>query len=188
MKKTALTKLKYSKKYKITLTLLLFFALFNLLSIGDIWKYTLQPIGLHTWLDSLFPNWYDKNEYLFYDYTDNGKKSMVLYCWNIFLGFITALSFSTFFIFIPNLRNYLISFLYLSPLNATHIISSTLAGVILVYIILNPHSPSNKIGSTLYYSGYLSLTIIGWAFATGCSLVLIALTTFLTKASISLNK
>ncbi len=187
MKESVLTKLKASKGTQTALALLLFFAAFNLLSIGDIWKYTLEPIGLHTWIETLLPQRYQSYERLFLTYSAAGDKYMAFYCWNIFLGFITSLSFSTFFIFIPSLRNYLLSFLYLSPINATHIISSTLAGIILVYVILNLNAPSNQIGIALYYNGYLSLVIVGWAFATGCTLVLMALITSLTKNYIPLN-
>jgi hypothetical protein len=157
MEKTFTKKLKISKGTQTALALLLFFAAFNLLSIGDTWKHTLEPLGLHTFFEENFSGLYQKYDYKFTRYTNDPEKYLVFYSWNLALALLVQLTLFIIFFFIPKSRDYLLALFYPKEQNYFQkIFAPALApAIVFIYILAGPTTPEG-LGGFVYFSGYFS--------------------------------
>ncbi len=146
-----------SKGSKTALALLLFFVAFNLLSIGDICKYTLEPVGLHTFFEESFPSLYQKYDYKFTRYTNDPEKYLVFYSWNLFLALLVEIILFISFLLIPKSRDYLVALFYPKDQNYFQkIFAPVLApAIVFIYILAGPTTPEG-LGGFVYFSGYFS--------------------------------
>ncbi len=166
MEKTFTKKLKISKGTQTALALLLFFAAFNLLSIGDTWKHTLEPLGLHTFFEENFSGLYQKYDYKFTRYTNDPEKYLVFYSWNLALALLVQLTLFIIFFFIPKSRDYLLALFYPKDQNYFQKILAPIFIPIIVItgIFLGPTSP-DKMGNFLYFNGFFSFVFSGFIYS-----------------------
>ena len=63
---------------------------FSLLSLFDLYKIILEPIGLHHLIDYLFPNWYAKLEHAYYSVylPEEANQKVIMVIWAKFSGVI----------------------------------------------------------------------------------------------------
>jgi len=153
---------KHKKDHIIIIAVLIFFAAFSLLSFGELWKSTLEPIGLHLWLKQAAPDtWWGFYE-LFQKYTDEEDRYIVMFSWVLSMGFFIGVLIS-----VPYSLKAFNSFQKYASINGY--LKVYLGGFLVFFMciigvakLLFPPNVLGVFGMKIYISGYPSFIFIGF--------------------------